>query len=192
MTGLSDTNNASEKDTPEAPPENETDPPTEVSSEATSEDAQAPTDGTEAAPDPPPETNSVDIQSLPTEVEGGAPVAQGDNAEAAVGAENSAVSDEETTTFDPAQVDSLRLKREGWIRVQQQRYDEAEQIFAYAIDQDPEDFHSLHGLGWAYQEQGKTEEAKTQFCRLVSLESAPLDLKKECTARVKALDMSCD
>ena len=99
---------------------------------------------------------------------------------------------EENTTFDPTKVDSLRLKREGWLRVQQRRYDEAEQIFAYAIEQDPEDVHSLHGLGWAYQEQGKVEKAKAQYCRLVSIENAPLDLKRECSARVKALDMNCE
>ena len=54
-------------------------------------------------------------------------------------------------------------------------------------------FTACHGLGWAYQEQGKkNEQAKAQNCRLVNIKDAPLDLKKECSARVKALDMNCD
>jgi hypothetical protein len=93
--------------------------------------------------------------------------------------------------FDLKTAERPRMIREGFLRIQQHRFDEAQQIFAYAISQDSTDPNVLHGLGWAYQEQGNSQEAVKHYCRLVGLNEAPADLKKECKARVKQLEGVC-
>ena len=93
--------------------------------------------------------------------------------------------------FDLKTAERPQMIREGFLRIQQHRFDEAQQIFAYAISQDSTDPNVLHGLGWAYQEQGNSQEAVKHYCRLVGLNEAPADLKKECKARVKQLEGVC-
>lgn len=201
VTGLSDTNGVSEKP-PSGEPvdsemsENSEGPsPFEIPEDAVAQtepsgEAQAePTEGVAEGQFEPSEADSESaVDNSDQNIE------QNDVNQASVGAEalvDAGSVQEDAVVFDPSSVDRVRLTREGFLRIQQRRYDEAEAIFAYAIEQDPEDPYVLHGLGWAYEEQGEPLAAATQYCRLVGLEEAPEDLKRECQARVKQLEQSC-
>ena len=62
-----------------------------------------------------------------------------------------------------------KLAAQGWSVWQQQKYAEAETLFAEAVEEDPANANAWNGLGWSQFHQGKSAAAVTSFERCLAV-----------------------
>jgi len=76
------------------------------------------------------------------------------------------------TQGPPDKIAAEDLAGQAWNLWRQQKFDQAETLFAQAVERDPAHAHAWNGLGWARFNQGKSATAATSFQKCLAIEPA--------------------
>ena len=89
----------------------------------------------------------------------------------------------------PARVNPGREVDRGWTKIDREAWDAARTHFNNALRADPANGDAKFGLAYVNENQGRTDEAVRQYCRLQTSGSG--EAKAEAAGRLRALGRSC-